>query len=151
MREIKFRAWFSKQQKMVNVEEMEIYNGGVTVKAKTDWEKGGWYTQLRGATNRKTVALGSTRQVPRVILMQYIGVKDKNGVDVYDGDIVQVKADDYELVISEVKWGEVEYPAFDLPKYDGYGMNAFAAIYHSDPKETIEVIGNIYENPDLIS
>lgn len=37
-----------------------------------------------------------------------------------------------------------EYPAFDFPKYSEYGVNAFLAIYHSNFKETLEAIGNIY-------
>ncbi len=94
---------------------------------------------------------GLTFDVEPKTVGQYTGIKDKNGTEIYEGDIVLVKAEGYESIISEVTWGGIEYPAFDLPNYDGDTMNGFSSIYHSEPKETIEVIGNIYENPELLA
>ena len=83
-------------------------------------------------------------------IMQYTGLVDKNGAEIYEGDILLIQADGYDPIISEVVWGGTEYPAFDLPEYDGYGMNSFSAIYLNDVEETLEVIGNIYEHNHLL-
>lgn len=155
MREIKFRAWFSKRQEMIDVESLHFFQpelDGRTcaeVEAKSDFEKGGWYTQLREATNRKTSLPGSKTQIPRVVLMQYTGLTDKNGREIYEGDIVKIINPCAEDIISKVVWGGAEYPAFDLPKYDGYTMNAFSAIRFNGDDE-MEVIGNVFEHPHLL-
>ena len=73
-------------------------------------------------------------------LMQYIGLKDKNGKEIYEGDIVRFwfVGDEF---IRLVEWsvpqaGFVAGFSVDLGKVDG--------------TSAVEVIGNIYENPELI-
>lgn len=131
MREIKFRGWDVELKQMV-------YND----------EQTGYIEYETNPIRALNAILNGDDQ--GYIYMQYTGIKDKKGKEIYEGDIVLVKAEGYEPIISQVEWGGTEYPAFDLPDYDDYEMNAFASIYHSEPKETIEVIGNIYENPDFI-
>ena len=68
------------------------------------------------------------------ILMQYTGLKDKNGVEIYEGDVVQTNSG-----IGTINWY--------------YGAASFS-IYTSIapvpmPIDDIEIIGNIYENPEL--
>lgn len=80
------------------------------------------------------------------ILMQYTGLKDKNGKEIYEGDVVKVMCDDDEesAVTQEVKWS----------KWGGYFCDEEMAGDYlpalGNPELTIEVIGNIYENPELI-
>lgn len=87
-----------------------------------------------------------------VILMQYTGILDKNGVEIYEGDIVK----DSEIK-GCVKFGEVrEYNS------DSGGDDVFTGFYvdykdlfiegfDSKTSKRYEILGNIYENPELLS
>jgi uncharacterized phage protein (TIGR01671 family) len=81
-------------------------------------------------------------------LMQYTGLKDKNGKEIYEGDIVN-HGHNYPLVVI---WDDDYYwldgPGFCL-KETG---NKNGIRYHGLPGYTspIEVLGNIYENPELL-
>jgi len=81
------------------------------------------------------------------ILMQYTGFKDKNGKEIYEGDIVQPYQDVYSKGLSKIDSPQVvEYSPpgflpFDLPCHGG-------EIYMYDTE--FEVVGNIYENPELL-
>ncbi|EAF1642490.1 hypothetical protein CJJ33_14550 [Listeria monocytogenes] len=87
-----------------------------------------------------------------VLLMQYTGLKDKNGKKIFEGDIVAFSEDDFHVFNSQVEYfSEDGYPAFDIkvPSDYYFDSNVFSEVSMSGLHE-IEVIGNIHENPELM-
>lgn len=78
-------------------------------------------------------------------LIQFTGLKDKNGVEIYDGDIVKYQASLIPLVYEtyEVVWLQNGFA------YKQVGTEDQWVTYLQPTK--LEVIGNIYENPALLS
>lgn len=75
-----------------------------------------------------------------LVLMQYIGLKDKNGKEIYEGDIVSYFGGGYGIV-----YYDEQFAAFriEILKTGKYTDMEFIAKYG-------DVIGNIYENPELL-
>ncbi len=128
MREIKFRSWDKKEKKMCN-ESLMIGNIGLgegSVIITEDVKKGN-----------------------ELIWMQFTGLKDKNGKEIFEGDIV-IHKNGYKYIVefSEInaKWCLVQ-----PRKEDG---NVLEGVYTGgiDGQDIwrCEVIGNIYENPELL-
>lgn len=87
-----------------------------------------------------------------VELLQFTGLKDESDVYIYEDDIVRV-SDVYGDVgyVDVVIWGgKDDYPAFYLKNHAvEYDSNALSSIANAG-FEIIEVIGNIYTNPELL-
>jgi uncharacterized phage protein (TIGR01671 family) len=84
-----------------------------------------------------------------IIPLQYTGLRDKNGKGIYEGDILKDSEQTYIVKFGELDNNEGLYPfiGFYLEHlihrdYDGP--------FSSDDQNVIEVIGNIYENPNLV-
>lgn len=123
MREFKFRAWDTEKQEMATVNFIGL----------NDYEVG-----MEDEEYRRWRAT-----YPYVcILMQYTNLKDKNGKEIYEGDILKVKVDDGEANLY-VKYTNGEYRVVNKGKWED---SLYAYMYFGD----VEVVGNIYENKDLI-
>lgn len=128
MRDIKFRAWDKAEKRMV-LPENAI----------------GWKIHFSGSVDYKgSWATGD------LILMQYTGLKDKNGKEIYEGDVVVGEKGNYQCrVQGVVKYGGL---AFAYVGKTDEGENWFDTI--TSPTWTtdsrIKVIGNIHENPELL-
>ena len=130
-REIKFRAWDKKDTRMIVHEQdfipLKVTNIGVLrLDATSEEEK--W-----------TIVSGD-----RFELMQYTGLKDCRGKEIYEGDIVSTKYSDTNHV--------VKYFGYNFYA-DGFYNSAFDCpgdLFSECDDEDIEVIGNIYENPELL-
>ena len=88
-------------------------------------------------------------------LMQYTGLKDKNGKEIYEGDIVKVKL--YKGEEEEYFLGKVEYFGSNFivdsdnnSDYHVYDLDGFGIDFKYN-LEDCEVIGNVWEDSDLLN
>lgn len=86
---------------------------------------------------------GRSQLLSEETIGQYTGLKDKNGTKIFEGDIVKCSGyfDNPQLV----KWNN-EWCAFE-PLFDARPIEAFPILGETN---RIEVIGNIYDNPELL-
>lgn len=151
MREIKFRAWDGRQM----VHDGDYWNGenrqndvpsfayavSVTNKGILWCEKlgplkpGDIVRDEEGNEGYRTWEID--RMASDVKIMQYTGLKDKNGVEIYEGDILAFDngfCDVVRFERSAWRWNR--------------GHNILGISWHSE--RSLSVIGNIYENPELL-
>ena len=88
----------------------------------------------------------TTKPIKEIILMQSTGLEDKNGTEIYEGDIVQAVA--FLKWIGIVKY-DTEKAAFMLDGVnDTHTRDNY--VYMSQFDDDFEILGNIYENPELM-
>ncbi|WP_349550340.1 YopX family protein [Leuconostoc pseudomesenteroides] len=116
MREIKFRAWDGVNNMWLDFDEYMIYLK---------------IGEIRGISCCEMVS-------PRrdVVIEQFTGLKDKNGVDVYEGDIISASVYGFQEI------GLVEYSPFGEWVFGNIRLNEFIS--------GLTVIGNIHQNADLL-
>lgn len=152
MRSIKFRAWDNKDNKWLLGYEYPNLRGFSMFGECMLFEE--WSRIL----NRFILQQGD-RLPEHLILMQFTGLQDKNGTDIYEGDILNVHIFTQELGESlGVREGErecvgrIEHGEFGLVlNADDESMSGYLLLVPGMlHEESFEVIGNIYENPELI-
>lgn len=150
-REIKFRAWDKDENRMIHsgTEQNDypfswhIHNTGIEIVEYdgTDWNP-----------------------LKNIKLMQYTGLKDKNGTEIYEGDILKMHqflfdGNEYEKeTIGVIKWGEYgwllsQIDGKEVNEYMGYKNGegeTYLIHFYGLHEESFEVIGNIYENAELL-
>lgn len=131
MREIKFRAW----------DNVDYISSPFTL------------SDLQG---------GKMQFTSDVQIMQYTGLKDKNGKEIYEGDVLRYPAKD--------EWEKINYSCYEVFFHDGdanldfnigytmYRMynhgsvcGGYTPSFKPNTVASMEVIGNIYENPELLT
>ena len=134
MREIKFRAWDKRRKKWLEPHYVDISCAGVISKV----------------TVHRGYEIASDRNLDFIELMQYTGLKDKNGKEIYEGDIIEIRGQNYKY-IAEIIWDD-EKAGYDLKEINtsipDYLLNMPELFV--DRISQIKVIGNIYENPELL-
>lgn len=86
-------------------------------------------------------------------LMQYTGLKDKNGKKIFEGDIVgwyRDKSAKRGWLVGVVTF-DVDDSSWGVSYDDGEGNNGFVGVRRRLPSCYHEVIGNIFENPELLT
>lgn len=132
MREIKFRAWDKEKEKMLT--GMNQYGAD-----EPDFNKA---HSSAGAFTRLWEALARFAESDRFILMQYTGLKDKNGKELYEGDVVKWNAVNTNF-ISTIEWwkGRDRW----IIRNNKYDIGALMVAH-----KKCEIIGNIYQDKHLL-
>jgi len=123
MREIKFRAWNKIKNKIGIVCSMSLSNTG-------DFEN--CVESVEAYTNDDDWSPWEDLDGDDCILMQFTGLLDKNGVEIYEGDIVNNYTGNH--IIEDIQ--EIHLTNSETFNALVYGEN--------------EIIGNIHENPELL-
>jgi len=130
MREIKFRAWEEKGKDM-------IYS-----------HRGNFVMEFDGKCSFIEWGHDYFKPMPNLILMQFTGLKDKNGKEIYEGDIIQCL---YSCLPTEKKHTkEIMVVEWDKENCRFNWFLSYSEGKLSGAIKNIEVIGNIYENPELL-
>jgi len=139
-REIKFRAWDNVENKMYSVgdeDNIQFYFNGLVIQADK-------FTNIKIDTGEDYEDDVHCERMEHLIYMQYTGLKDKHGKEIYEGDFVHIHIP---IIGSEVT--------------DFFGVVKFCegAFWVDDNEDAIPlwseinipfIVGNIYENPELL-
>lgn len=125
MREIKFRAWDTVNKKMYSAEEL----GQDEMQINPDG---------RGFFNASNVSPRLSQYYNHLLPLEYIGMRDESGKEIYEGDILEYDTKSG-LSKSVVKYQD---------KLGAFVIGDVNLIFEFKP---VKVIGNIYDNPELLS
>ena len=125
MRETKFRAWLKEEEKMVNVETMDFTDKTIRCLKKNEF--------INAYLLRRV-------SFDDIELMQYTGLNDKNGKEIYEGDIV---------VLNNIENDNMCIVRYEHSRYRLEGWSLREDLSNVEDR-FLEVVGNIYENKNLL-
>ena len=159
----KFRVWDNKNKIWLDKTDFCIYNGDaqeVEFGGTEYLSNGDSYSPLKFVEND----IGGLYYNNNLIIQQYTGLNDKNNIEVYEGDIVKINRcyirpfvnekqqidykiiDDGEIEVGQILWGwnnQKYLVSYEHIRYDD--VEDFDSKSHR-----VEVIGNIFETPELL-
>lgn len=134
-REIKFRVWDKEKKHWVDPNKHSNDGVGITFSGKLSFCDQSYF--------------GNTDRSGNYVIQQFTGLKDKNGKEIYEGDILKDDCKehcilDFSPLVKVVYYNEdASFTGIDLSDY--YMTNLGIHVKHSI------IIGNIFENPELSS
>jgi uncharacterized phage protein (TIGR01671 family) len=139
-REIKFRAWDAPNNEM----------------RYSDKHDGEFYINLNGVMYMYGIPKSKNQYFKSYDVMQFTGLQDKNGKPIFEGDILK---SEFVNCYFAIEWnnGAACYDWYILTETKKQGASLAKSIEEAPAKagkpfmEIVEVIGNIYENPELLT
>ena len=128
MREIKFRAWIKEDKKMENVKTMDFTDKTIRCLKKNEF--------INAYLLRRV-------SFDDVELMQYTGLKDKNGKEIYENDLISCNKYKNIVVFFENGCFKVKYSKNDT-------TNVTCTLDTFLEKYKCKISGNVYENKNLL-
>ena len=129
----KFRAWHINKQIMCEVIRIDFEQGIITLDLETDDDEYYW--------------METDWNFSDVEIMQYTGCRDKNGIEIYEGDVIKDKYDKIWLVQYYVGAFVITNK---IPDSDGQTSTYSHFSNLSNHHFYFEVIGNMWNNPELL-
>lgn len=124
MKTIKFRAWDKRSKQLLPIHVIDFESNKINI-------------------------YGRENSIESVKLMQYTGLKDKNGTDIFEGDILEVEKNE-----DGTYKGTINGKTF-FDRFQGYsskikveGMHDIDTLRYWNNR--VRIIGNIYEDPELL-
>jgi uncharacterized phage protein (TIGR01671 family) len=128
-REIKFRYYDKQEQKVYSM------------------NTGDMLSVVCGSIAAVHIQGDYTLDVPEeIILMQCTGLKDKNGKEIYEGDIVVSCEEEFK----QDSYVDVDRTEVIIFKHGSFNFGDYCSLRDCNDLDSIEIIGNIYENPELL-
>lgn len=121
MREIKFRAWIDEADKLAKVQSLKIFGDVSYIYLPED---------------------DYEYQIPTSCIQQFTGLKDKNRKEIYEGDITGEKSAEGLAAVCRFEDGSFTFVA---------GAERSPCQMWYIENNSIEVIGNLFENPELLT